>query len=151
MMPPCDHTGVPGLVGFTHFHSSTTSGSASLMSLRILPRVAPRQSPSSTILLEMSSEADWPWLAPPPACFMFPSSLNVKLFCVLGVQSLSASELHRVDGRHDAIIFTSALDSCRSYSRRGPRESRLCRRGSTCGSPRNLTPAAIIRLYSRKQ
>jgi hypothetical protein len=32
MMPSCDHTGVPGLFGFTHFHSSTTSGSASLMS-----------------------------------------------------------------------------------------------------------------------
>src|SRR5664279_3217779 len=58
MMPPCDHTGVP-----IHFHSSTTSGSAFLMSLRILLRVSPRQSPSSAILVEMSSDADWPWLA----------------------------------------------------------------------------------------
>src|SRR5579863_5651490 len=58
-MPSCDQTGVP-----IHFHSSTTSGSASLMSLRILPRVSPRQSPSSAILFEMSSEAGWPWLAP---------------------------------------------------------------------------------------
>src|SRR5436309_2244034 len=71
MMPPCDHTGVPGLVGLTHFHSSTTSGSASLMSLRILLRVFPRQSPSSAILFEMSSDADWPWLA--PDFFMFSS------------------------------------------------------------------------------
>src|SRR5204863_7609679 len=63
MMPSWDHTGVPGLVGFTHFHSSTTSGSASLISLRILPRVFPRQSPSSAIRFEMSSDADWPWLA----------------------------------------------------------------------------------------
>src|SRR5437762_11042305 len=63
MMPSCDQTGVPGLVGFTHFHSSTTSGSASLMSWRILLRVSPRQSPSSAILFEMSSDADWPWLA----------------------------------------------------------------------------------------
>src|SRR5438093_2060297 len=59
MMPSCDQIGVP-----IHFHSSTTSGSASLMSLRILLRVCPRQSPSSAILFEMSSDADWPWLAP---------------------------------------------------------------------------------------
>src|SRR6185437_10411124 len=58
MMPPCDQTGVP-----IHFHSSTTSGSASLMSVRILPRVFPRQSPSSAILVEMSSDADWSWVA----------------------------------------------------------------------------------------
>jgi hypothetical protein len=57
MMPSCDQTGVP-----IHFHSSTTSGSASLMSRRILARVSPRQSPSSAILFEMSSDADWPWL-----------------------------------------------------------------------------------------
>src|SRR5262245_52466705 len=37
MIPSCDHTGVP-----IHFHSSTTSGSASLMSLRILFKVSPR-------------------------------------------------------------------------------------------------------------
>src|SRR5439155_26752475 len=66
MMPSCDQTGVP-----IHFHSSTTSGSASLMSLRILLRVSPRQSPSSAILFEMSSDADWPWLA--PDFFMFSS------------------------------------------------------------------------------
>ena len=55
----------------THFHSSTTSGSASLISLRILPRVSPRQSPSSAILFEMSSDADGPWLA--SDFFMFSS------------------------------------------------------------------------------
>src|SRR5258708_912279 len=66
-MPPCDQIGVP-----IHFHSSTTSGSASLMSLRILLRVSPRQSASSAILFEMSSDADWPWLA--PDFFMFSSS-----------------------------------------------------------------------------
>src|SRR5437588_12993432 len=69
MMPSCDQTGVPGLFGFTHFHSSTTSGSAALMSLRILLSVVPRQSPSSAILFEMSSAADWAWLA--SDCFMF--------------------------------------------------------------------------------
>src|SRR5262249_50284958 len=45
-----------------HFHSSTTSGSASLMSLRILPRVSPRQSPSSAILLSISSDGEWLWV-----------------------------------------------------------------------------------------
>src|SRR5437588_8435731 len=70
MMPSCDQTGVPGLLGFAHFHSSTTSGSASWMSLRILPRVFPRQSPSSAILFEMS------WLA--PDCFMFSSWLQTQ-------------------------------------------------------------------------
>jgi hypothetical protein len=33
------------------------------MSWRIVLRVSPRQSPSSAILFEMSSDADWPWLA----------------------------------------------------------------------------------------
>src|ERR1700730_7506017 len=69
MMPSCDQIGVP-----IHFHSSTTSGSASLMSLRILLRVSPRQSPSSAILFEISSDADGPWLA--PDFFMFSSFLS---------------------------------------------------------------------------
>src|SRR5262252_6835262 len=55
MMPSCDHTGVP-----IHFHSSTTSGSASLMSVRILLKVIPRQSPRSAILSSISSDADRP-------------------------------------------------------------------------------------------
>src|SRR4029079_15694157 len=71
MMPSCDQTGVP-----IHFPSSTTSGSASLMSLRMRLRVPPRQSPSSAILFEMNSDAGWPWLA--LDFFMF-SSLGVSL------------------------------------------------------------------------
>src|SRR6266576_3006409 len=74
MMPSCDQTGVP-----IHFHSSTTSGSASLMSLRIMPRVSPRQSPSSVILFEMSFDADWPWLA--PDFFMF-SSYKFEIYFI---------------------------------------------------------------------
>src|SRR5579863_5896992 len=66
MIPSWDQTGVP-----IHFHSSTTSGSACLMSWRILLRVSPRQSPSSAILFEISSDAGWPWLA--PDFFMFSS------------------------------------------------------------------------------
>ena len=56
-MPSCDQTGVP-----IHFHPSTTSGSGSCISLHILPRVAPRQSPSSAILSKTSSDAGWTWL-----------------------------------------------------------------------------------------
>src|SRR6202030_4247400 len=75
MMPSCDQIGVP-----IHFHSSTTSGSASLMSLRILPRVSPRQSPSSAILFEMSSDAGWSWLA--AGFFMLSSwKLQIYFFC----------------------------------------------------------------------
>src|ERR1700691_4204885 len=88
MMPSCDQTGVP-----IHFHSSTTSESATLMSLRILLRVSPRQSPSSAILFEMSSDADWPWLA--PDFFMFsPSKFQIRS-CVAG----QFANLDRVAGR----------------------------------------------------
>src|SRR5947207_7265324 len=80
MMPSCDQTGVP-----IHFHSSTTSGSASLSSLRILPRVFPRQSPSSAILLEMSSDADWPSLA--PDFFMLSSSRLRQALAGIGLQA----------------------------------------------------------------
>src|SRR5213592_786841 len=68
MMPSCDQIGVP-----IHFHSSTTSESASLMSVRILLRVSPRQSPSSAILFEMSSDAD---RARPARDFFMFSSYN---------------------------------------------------------------------------
>src|SRR5213080_1236246 len=49
MMPACDHTGTPAIAfdGFLHFTSSTTSGSACLMSIRIRASVSPRQSLSS--------------------------------------------------------------------------------------------------------
>jgi hypothetical protein len=62
-----------GLVNFFSFVNVDRAayGSASLMSLRILLRVSPRQSPSSAILFEMSSDADWPWLA--TDFFMFSS------------------------------------------------------------------------------
>src|SRR5258708_13825262 len=53
MIPSCDHTGTP-----LHFHSSTTSGSASLISARSRPSSSPRQSPSSLILASISREGD---------------------------------------------------------------------------------------------
>src|SRR5579859_210831 len=57
MMPPCDQTGTPGDVGFTHFHSSTISGSASWMILRTFASICPRQSLSSWILASNTAEA----------------------------------------------------------------------------------------------
>src|SRR3954468_3255913 len=53
MMPSCSHTGTP-----RHFHSSTTSGSASLISARIRASSLPRQSGSSLILASMCFDGD---------------------------------------------------------------------------------------------
>src|SRR5688572_8990156 len=53
MMPACDHTGTP-----RHFHSSTTSGSASLMSARTRASIAPRQSPSSLMRASIRREGE---------------------------------------------------------------------------------------------
>src|SRR5918994_3196274 len=58
MMPPCDQTGTPdGFDGFFHFNSSTTSGSACLISLRNRVSVAPRQPPISAIFSSIISIA----------------------------------------------------------------------------------------------
>jgi hypothetical protein len=59
MMPSLDHTGVPGFFALTHFHSSTTSGAASLMSFRMRARVFPRQSSRLAMRSEMSTDADF--------------------------------------------------------------------------------------------
>src|SRR5258708_19976198 len=93
MMHSCDQTGVP-----IHFHSSTTSGSATLMSLRILLRVSPRQSPSSAILCEMSSGADRPTLA--PDFFMFPSWKS-QIYFISQAEGLASSPLNRA-GIHNS-------------------------------------------------
>ncbi len=52
MIPAWDHTGTPDIEfdGFLHFTSSTTSGSACLMRIRIRASVSPCQSLSSLIL-----------------------------------------------------------------------------------------------------
>src|SRR3954454_10972922 len=55
MPPSWDQIGVP-----IHFHSSTTSGSASRMRARILASVSPRQSPSSAIRSLINLEAASP-------------------------------------------------------------------------------------------
>src|SRR3954466_5137210 len=53
--PSCSHTGTP-----RHFHSSTTSGSASLTRARSRLSISPRQSSSSLILASISWEGDSP-------------------------------------------------------------------------------------------
>src|SRR5438132_5318338 len=110
MMPSCDQTGVPGFVGLTHFHSSATSGSASLMSLRILLRVSRRQSPSSAIRFEMSPDAGWPWLA--PDFFMFYSSQRFQIWDMAESRRLRlrlASRISRAAQRPDSSSHASTL------------------------------------------
>src|SRR6266536_26517 len=51
--PSCDQTGVP-----LHFHSSATSGSASLIRARSRESISPLQSPRSSILASISSDGD---------------------------------------------------------------------------------------------
>src|SRR5882757_7775186 len=66
MMPACDHTGTP-----LHFHSSTTSGSACLMSIRTRASVSPRQSLSSLILPSISCEGASPPSRSDESLFVF--------------------------------------------------------------------------------
>src|SRR5947207_2753768 len=121
MMPSCDQIGVP-----IHFHSSTTSGSASLMSLRILLRVSPRQSPSSAILFEMSSDADRPWLA--PDFFMFSSSILEQR------EKLWVLE-HRL-WRHHPLVWIASRSSRLDPERRRVNARRAAlRAGAGAGQP----------------
>src|SRR2546422_6794538 len=126
MMPSCDQIGVP-----IHFHSSTTSGSASLMSLRILLRVSPRQSPSSAILFEMNSDADWPWLA--PDFFMF-SSYKFQIYFICKTVEDSHVRLQELHLSHDRIHVGVCLPnavpgskSTRTWTTSRPGTPRSCR------------------------
>src|SRR3954454_4762367 len=60
MIPACSHTGTPSIEfdGFRHFTSSTTSGSACLISVRTRLSISPRQSPSFLILASISRDGD---------------------------------------------------------------------------------------------
>src|SRR5262245_42961792 len=113
MIPSCDHTGVP-----IHFHSSTTSGSASLMSLRILLKVCPRQSPSSAILLSISSDADWPSVV--PGFFMFSDVPRLRSKSHQRQNGESVDHVHRAAQRPG--VGSNALLGGRS----SPVEDRRC-------------------------
>src|SRR6202044_2902209 len=69
------HTGTP-----RHFHSSTTSGSASLISFLTRASVSPRQSPSSAIRASISCEGD---SAPFTPLFAFAMALSLSSGCVV--------------------------------------------------------------------
>src|SRR5262245_39276763 len=62
MIPACSHTGTPRIAfdGFLHFTASTTSGSASLISVRTRASVSTRQSPVSLILASIGRERESP-------------------------------------------------------------------------------------------
>src|SRR5688572_4402331 len=64
--PLCDQTGVP-----LHFHSSATSGSASLIRARSRESISPLQSSSSSILASISSDGDSAFVV--GLFFMFPA------------------------------------------------------------------------------
>src|ERR1700728_3851964 len=81
MMPECSHTGTP-----RHFHSSTTSGQASMMRLRTRASVSPRQSLSSLILASISREGE----SPP-----FGSFAPVLLFFMVAVAFFVVASLFR--------------------------------------------------------
>src|SRR4051812_31221203 len=80
MMPASSHTGTP-----RHFHSSTTSGTACLISARIRASVLPLQSPSSLILASISREGDSPLavalLVVALFFILFAPGSAVSLFC----------------------------------------------------------------------
>src|SRR5580704_4459079 len=93
MIPACSHTGTP-----RHFHSSTTSGQASLMRLRTLASVTPRQSPSSLILASISREGE------PPPCRSFEPLLPFMVvslsFWFLSLARRPGTNLQRRDRLH---------------------------------------------------
>src|SRR5262245_58801249 len=94
MMPACCHTGTP-----LHFHSSTTSGSACLMTIRSRASISPRQSLSSLILASISREGE---------CPAFPSfGPLVLFFMVVSLSSFSIwlrqTSLDVVVGDYDQV------------------------------------------------
>src|SRR5690606_19848168 len=89
IIPPLYHVGTP-----RHFHSSTTSGIASLISARILASASPRQSPSSAMRWSIRSDGLFARssLAMPSLPSGFPPWYRRRLANPVG-------ELRRVDRR----------------------------------------------------
>src|SRR5262249_20786399 len=96
MMPACDHTGTP-----LHFHSSRTSGSGCLMSIRTRASTSPRQSPSSLILASISAEGEAPFAFLEPLSLFFVVAMFRPAFFarfVDGLDVLLATESVSVAG-----------------------------------------------------
>src|SRR5688500_10937366 len=122
MIPSCDQTGV------LHFHSSVTSGSACLISARSRASSSPRQSPSSAILVSMSSDAE-------PALFATAGFL-VDDFAELRAFAADAAE--RMGCGLDVGMVANTVPDCQSGSegRAQERRSTLTRRHIEVPSPR---------------
>ncbi len=87
IIPACDQTGTP-----RHFHSSTTSGSACLMSVRTRAS-ARRQSPNSSIRASISREGESPSLASFAPLLPFCSLVVVAFFMVVAARRVTGRSL----------------------------------------------------------
>src|SRR5262245_19882435 len=107
MMPPCSHTGTPSMEfeGFLHFTSSTTSGSACLISARTRASVSPRQSPSFLIRASISREGESPASTFGTPLFFMP----VVAFFNVG-SAVSGRELKRISCNRDVAAWTKLAD-----------------------------------------
>src|SRR6478735_9220815 len=86
--PSCDQTGT------SHFHSSTTPGSACLISARSRESILPRQSPSFLILSSIFFDGDFPFAAPlsfAELLFFFAVVFALPVFLRLGIAGLRAN------------------------------------------------------------
>src|SRR6266516_4828677 len=138
MIPACDHTGVP-----LHFHSSTTSGSACLMTVRSRESVSPRQSPSSLILASINSDGD------PGFCgaLFFTTSLSYHIDCQGRASfGLQVGPYRPSDRTAERTRADAERDHC-DHEARCTR--RLDSRGGPCSYPHKVLaielPAAGVR------
>src|SRR5262249_11098426 len=90
IIPSWYHTGTP-----RHFHSSTTSASACLMTFRIRASVSPRQSLSSLILSSISCEGE---------LFPFAASEPRFVFVVADFFMADIARLHSFTGQSTRLL-----------------------------------------------
>src|SRR6476646_11786990 len=124
MIPACDHTGT-----LPHFHSSTTSGSASLMIARTRASVSPRQSLSSLIFASMSRDAE---SFPPPSIFfvlVFFISYAPETPCLYRIRQHQLAIL--VDAEPALVVHRSAFRQRYSRSSDGARWGTPNQRGTS--------------------
>src|ERR1043166_6582348 len=103
-MPSCDHTGT------SHFHSSTTPGTAALIRLRRRASVLPRQSAFSAILASISLDADAPGFA-------------FEVFLFIGVKYQHADQDDLEDRLAHGVRLPLHRGPARSAVRRSPRRA----------------------------
>ncbi|EGE56530.1 hypothetical protein RHECNPAF_6420079 [Rhizobium etli CNPAF512] len=100
MMPLRSQTGTP-----RHFHSSTTSGSACLISARTRASVSPRQSLSSSILASISWEGE---ASPAPCSELLFFMLAVTFFMIVSLHwpqmSVTSLRSHPLSGQSAGLF-----------------------------------------------